>query len=377
MKTTSLLILFLFPFLCLAQLKENEKDSKTELKYENTPSENINNSASIKNQILEEKFVSIGGIEQWITIKGEDRTKPVVLFLHGGPGSVLSPYADAIFNDWKKEFILVQWDQRGSGRTFGLNAPIELSPKYFKENPLTVDQMVTDGIELSEYIIKHLGKQKIVILGTSWGSVLGTNMAIKRPDLFYAYIGHSQVVNPTNDLIFDYQKVLKMAQDKHDQKSMDILNSIGIPPYANARNNGRLIRVIKEYEKINSIAPPNKWWILPEKYNNKKDIQHRSLGDDYSFISYIGHKVLGVDSMNSSINFIENGLNFKVPVFIIQGEEDILTPKKITKDYFNKIKAPIKEFFLLPETAHGFNEAVIIVQYKILEEYIIPIIIEK
>ncbi len=149
----------------------------------------------------------------------------------------------------EKDFILIQWDQRGAGRTFGLNAPIELSPDYFKSNPLTIEQMVTDGIALSEYIIKHLGKQKIILFGTSWGSVLGTEMALKRPDLFYAYIGHSQVVNHTNNFLFSYRKVFQMAQDLNDEKSIGILNTIGNPPYANAKDNGKLIRVIKEYEK--------------------------------------------------------------------------------------------------------------------------------
>jgi predicted alpha/beta-fold hydrolase len=68
--------------------------------------------------INEEKFISIGGIEQWVTIKGSDITKPVILFLHGGPGSVISPYSDAVYGEWEKEFVLVNWDQRGARKDF-------------------------------------------------------------------------------------------------------------------------------------------------------------------------------------------------------------------------------------------------------------------
>ncbi len=101
MKITLTFILFLLPFLCLAQLKENGKISEPELAVAKTSPESINNNVLIKNQILEERYIPINGIEHWVTIKG-NRLKPIVLFIHGGPGSVLSPYADAIYSDWKK-----------------------------------------------------------------------------------------------------------------------------------------------------------------------------------------------------------------------------------------------------------------------------------
>src|SRR5687768_12726866 len=181
-------------------------------------------SAIAQHRIHEQKFILINGIEQWVTIKGES-SKPVILFLHGGPGSPLSPYSDTLYKAWEKDFIIVQWDQRGAGKTFGRNAPEELTPEYLKSNPLTVEQMSSDGIELSEYLIKHLGKQKIILFGTSWGSVLGVKMATKRPDLFYSYVGHSQVVNPSNDLPL-YNKVYQIAKKHNDKESLEILNSI-------------------------------------------------------------------------------------------------------------------------------------------------------
>lgn len=150
--------------------------------------------------INEGRFVSIGGIDQWITIKANDSSKPVILFLHGGPGSTMSQYDDTIYGLWKKDFILVNWDQRGAGRTFGRNAPEDVNEDYWIENPLTVEQMTADGIELSRYLIKHLKKQKIIIIGSSWGSLLGAQMALNRPDLFYAYVGHAQIVNPLKGL---------------------------------------------------------------------------------------------------------------------------------------------------------------------------------
>ena len=330
------------------------------------------NFSIINNKIFEERFIRINGIEQWVTIKGES-LKPVILFLHGGPGSPLSPYADAIYREWQKDFILVHWDQRGSGKPFGRNAPADLSPDYLKSNPLSVEQITTDGIELVEYLVKHLGKQKVILFGTSWGSVPAVLMAVKRPDLFYAYVGHSQLVHPSRNLISVYEKVFQMAQTANDQKSLDVLKSIGVPPYDAAKNTGRLLRIVKKYEGENSIPVPDSLWKISSKYDNEKDSQHRADGDDYSFVNYAGDKQLEVKPMISTINLLKDNFNFKIPVYLIQGEEDILTSKEFTKEYFNKIKAPKKEFILLQKTAHGFNLSVMEMKYKIMKEYLAPL----
>ena len=308
-----------------------------------------------------------------MTIKGE-RSKPVALFLHGSPGSPLSPYADAIYGEWETDFIIVQWDQRGAGKTFGRIASAELSPDFLKSNPLTVEQMTNDGIELAKYLIKYLGKQKIILFGTSWGSVLGVQMVINRPDLFYAYIGHSQIVHPSDNLKLAYQKVYQMAQHAGDNKSLDVLKLIGTPPYDLAKNAGLLFKIIKKYEKENAMPAPDSLWKLSSLYDNEKENQHRSDGDDYSFVNYVGDKRFEIKSMISTINLLKNGLDFQIPVYLIQGEEDILTPKEITIEYFNKIRAPKKKLMLLPKTAHGFNLSVVEIQYKIMKEYLLPLI---
>ncbi len=325
----------------------------------------IKKDSALKNKISEEKFILINGIEQWVTIKGEI-SKPIILFIHGGPGSPLSPYSDNLYKDWEKDFIIVQWDQRGTGKTFGRYASEELTPEYLKANPLTVDLMTKDGIELSEYLLKHLGKQKIILFGTSWGSALGVKIATKRPDLFYAYVGHSQIVNPAIDIAF-YDKVYKMAADKKDKDALEILNTIGKPPYDRAKKVGQLFRILKKYEKENSIPAPDNWFVLSPDYDNAKDNQNRSDGDDYSFVNYTGDSKLGVQSMSTTINLMKDNLDFQIPVYLIQGNEDILTAKEKTKEYFGKIKAPKKKYYLLPKAAHGFNLSVLETQYKIFK----------
>ncbi|MES2648923.1 MAG: alpha/beta hydrolase [Bacteroidota bacterium] len=321
--------------------------------------------AIINQSLSDEGFVLIQGIQQWVTIKG-DRSKPVILFLHGGPGSPISPYSDNLYKAWEKDFIIVQWDQRGTGRTFGVTAPAELTPGFLQANPLTLAQMAADGIELSEYLLKHLGKKKIILFGTSWGSALGVTMAINRPDLFAAYVGHSQIVDPGDDLPL-YNKVHQMAAEKKDKYALEMLDSLGKPPYARARQTGKLLRIVKKYERANSNPAPDSWFVLRADYDNEKDNQNRSDADDYSFVNYAGDKVLGVKPMRTGINFLKDKLDFKIPVYLIQGEEDLLTPKESTRNYFDNIRAPKKEYFLLPGAAHGFNEAVLKTQYWVFK----------
>src|SRR5690606_6188193 len=316
--------------------------------------------------INKKEFVTIGGMEQWITIQGNDLSKPVILFIHGGPGSTLSPFAHNIYGEWEKDFVIVQWDQRGAGRTYGKNAPVEQTAEFFQSNPLTDVQMTADGIEVAEYLIKHLDKKKVILFGTSWGSVLATKMALKRPDLFYAYVGHSQIVNPSEDIIEAYKMIYKMSEEASDQSSVEILGSIGEPPYDQAKNLGKMIRVVKKYEAANSTPAPENWWKITSGYDNEEDVKARYEGEDYSFLNYAGHEPLGIKPMMAEVNFLKEGLEFKIPVYFIQGEADILTSKEFTKPYFDQLKAPEKELFLVPDAAHGFNESVVKAQYKIM-----------
>ena len=142
-----------------------------------------------RNKIEEGRFVPIGTLSQWIQIRGEDRDNPVVLFLHGGPGIVNSAFTP-IFRAWEHDFTLVQWDQPGAGKTFRQNGRA-------RKDPLTIEGMVQDGIEATEWVLRHLNQRRLILFAISWGTVLGTLMVKRRPDLFWAYVGTGQFVNWT------------------------------------------------------------------------------------------------------------------------------------------------------------------------------------
>ncbi len=318
--------------------------------------------------INENKFVSIGGIEQWITIKGDDISKPIILFIHGGPGSTMSQYDNAMYSAWENNFVLVNWDQRGAGRTYGRNVPLNITEEYWIENPLTVKQMTNDGIELAQYLVDFLKKKKVILVGTSWGSILGTEMALSNPELFHAYIGHAQFVNFSDNIFYSYQKVCEMAKSQKDKVSIEKLTTLGEPPYNSAKSYGQLLRIVKKYERENSISAPNFWWKIAPEYDNKKDSKDRYDGDDYSFINFVGHEKLGIKSMVADTDFDINGLEFSIPIYLIQGEQDILTSKAVNKPYFDKINAPKKEYFLLPDAGHGHNQSIVNKQFEVVNK---------
>lgn len=317
--------------------------------------------------INESKFIEIGGIEQWVTIEGKDLSKPVVLFIHGGPGSTMSQYDNAMYGDWENDFVLVNWDQRGAGRTYGRNVPATVDEAYWIENPLTVKQMTRDGIELAQYLIQYLNREKIILVGTSWGSVLGAEMALSHPELFHAYVGHAQFVNFSENIGHACQTTYKMVKNSNDIDSIKILESLGKPPYTSAKDYGQLLRIVKKYERKNSTPPPAMWFKLAPEYDNEEDSAHRYDGDDYSFVHFVGHSKLGIKSMVSDIDFDRNGTEFKIPVYLIQGENDILTAKEVNKPYFDKIVAPDKAYFVIPDAGHGHNQAVVEKQYQVVK----------
>ena len=172
--------------------------------------------------IHEAMFVPINGIEQWITIRGEDVRNPIILMLHGGPGFPTSQWAPA-FTAFEKNYTLVQWDQSGGGATYAKNIGKDIGL-------LTIARYSSDGVALAEYLEHHLHTDKIILYGTSWGTLLGLEMARTRPDLFSAYVGVSQEAGPRGDLL-GYQLALQAAQQRGDSKGVADLRRVGAPPY--------------------------------------------------------------------------------------------------------------------------------------------------
>ena len=289
------------------------------------------------NGIDEAKYVEIGGIEQWITIRGEDRKNPVLLLLHGGPGDATNPWGYAGFRTWLKRFTIVQWDQRGSGRTLGRNGA-SLAPT------ITIDRMTQDGIELAELLRKTLQKDKVVLVGHSWGSTLGVFMAKARPDLFHAFVGTGQVADPGRNYAVAYDELLKKAQALGDQHAIQELKEIGPPPYASGRGYAVQRKWANLFEGADSFIASMLGFALGAPGYSMRDINDWFEGQMVSADRLV--------PQTSTMPAERLGGEFAVPVFVFQGAEDFTTPTSLARDYLNSIRAPLKAFVAIGGGGH-------------------------
>lgn len=296
-----------------------------------------------------EAFVPIEGIEQWLTISGDDCRNPAVLFLHGGPGNPLSPYSNALYGGWEDKFTIVQWDQRGAGRTFSHNPGSA-------DQRLTIEQMTKDGIAVTEHVRRRLGKEKVILVGGSWGSVLGVHMARARPDLFTAYVGIGQLVSHQTNQSASYRRLLDLARKAGDADTLARIEALGAPPWSNPRNFGILRRATRKFEAKVTAPAPGHWWKPAAPYATPEALAAYEAGEDFSYIQFVG---MSGDGMLASVDLPRLGTDFALPVYLIQGAEDLVTMPEVAKSYFDSIRAPGKEFILLPQTGHDPNRAVV------------------
>jgi len=290
---------------------------------------------SSPNGIDERGYVRIGGVNQWITIRGWNRDNPAILILHGGPGAAYSALPDA-FLPWEHDFTVIQWDQRGAGKSFSADKAAG-----------NIELMVRDAVEVSEYARRRLRKQKIILLGHSWGSVLGILTIKARPDPFDAWVGTGQIVNMQQNEVVAYAQVLAKARARGDRDSVEALEKSGPPPYHDIRQMGVERRRAMQYEPgaglqvllAGALTAPN--YSLKDAGNYVRGIID---GDDF-----FGQTM---DGALARMDLPALGTDFTIPVFIVQGADDDMTPASLARAYFDRITAPRKAFLLVPGAGH-------------------------
>ena len=287
--------------------------------------------------IDEGSFVKIGGIDQYISVRGDDRANPVILFMHGGPGNSMVPFAQ-IYRPWEKYFTVVQWDQRGAGRTYGRNGT--------NEAPMTMDRMVRDGIEVAEYLRAHLHKDRVILLAHSFGTVLGIQMVKRRPDLFAAYVGTGQVVAKAEKERILYARLMEKLKAAHDEEGIAKLKTVTAPYHTEAE--------LQVERAITSRFDP------PVERDLRKTLTpvvlyapNYSLRDIYDLThaaAYVGEAIY---PQQLSYDARKLGLKFDLPFFIFEGEADSITPPDLAKAYFDSVQAPVKGWVVFKGAGHS------------------------
>lgn len=291
------------------------------------------------NSIASIQKVEIGGIEQYIMIRGRDIDNPILLFLHGGPGYAQISYARKYQKELEDSFIVVNWDQRGAGKSFSFNIP---------KDSMNKEQFIEDGKELIDYLCKKYNKEKIYLVGHSWGSELGLYIVERYPEKISAFISIGQVVNGIDNEVVSYDYVVEMAQKDNNKKALKDLEKIGRPPYKNIVSDTATQR--KWLEKYGGVE---------RKVNTRKDIILSCLfSPEYTGIDGIKYALgnkFTADAMwgqNNDLDFIRDLPEVNVPVYFCVGRYDYNTPSILVENYYNHLIAPKKEIIWFEESAH-------------------------
>jgi pimeloyl-ACP methyl ester carboxylesterase len=285
--------------------------------------------------IDESGFSKIGGIDQWISVQGRDTTKPVILYLHGGPAEAQSPFLKE-FLPWQEDFTVVNWDQRGSGKTYGRNGA---STPGMDTPESAVEQLTTDAIEVATTVSKRLAKRKIILVGQSWGTILGLHVVKRRPDLFHAFVGTGEFVNWARGLQ-ELERLARIeAADAQDGETLKSLDQVAALAPTDMRRIGasakyRMVRTDLEYLKI------QRDFVGQPPVPTTGDVADWIAGGGFSLPKLLP-AVFSFDAMTFAPEL-------PVPFFVIQGQDDHVAPAVIARQYELRVRAPRKAFITIP-----------------------------
>ena len=291
------------------------------------------------NGIVEERFIRVGGIDQWIQIRGEDRNNPVLLVLHGGPG-----WPNAVFTlplrPWEQHFTVVQWDHRGAGKTLGRNGKVG-------SGEMTFGRRVADAVELVEFLRNYLHQDKVILLAESMGTLTGMPLVKQRPELFHALVVTDLYVDVARNEALKYQMTLERLRAADNSKAVAALERIGADP---TQWDLRAWSTNMAWAFKSNLPSPNldrkllfplalfsPIYTLRDLYNVFTGFQWSTTQMYDELISYDARRL---------------GTRFDVPFFLFQGESDVITLTTLATEYYADVEAPNKDLALIKGAGH-------------------------
>lgn len=265
--------------------------------------------------------VDIGGIRQLVKISTDDARKPALLLLSGGPGSSMINNEERFTSLLRQRFTVVQWDQRGAGQTLEMN-PGPLRP--------TLAQMEEDTYQVVNYVRRELKQEKIYLLGSSWGNVLGFDIVRKHPQLLHAYFA----VNPVISQLRSEQQLLAVLQAhfKDNALAMEELGKVRIP-----------------FTQDEDLFYLRKWLFIKEGKSAAATSAFRDGFLDWSRTwSPVWNEVMGID-LPTTLKQV------RCPVYFFVGKQDIQTATAITTAYAQQLDAPDKAVIVFEKSGHQIH----------------------
>jgi len=309
--------------------------------FASTPPILDTNGKPMPNSIAVLEKVKLGGAEEWITIRGKDFHNPVLLFLAGGPGGSQLVTERRALAGLEDRFVVVNWEQPGAGKSFDA----------VDRSKLTPDRYITDAHELILNLLQRFGKEKVYVLGESWGSALGIMVVQRYPQLFHAFIGTGQMVAFLENDLICYDFVLHLAEERGDTKKVEQLKGQGPPPYYGndvfLTTTAYLLETLKYMQKNPAIANAG--------FNTFSDLAGSEYGlyDKVNFVRGVLDTFGVVYQQLWDVDFRKQATRLEVPVYFLIGRHDVNAPPKLTEEYFNLLTAPHKELIWFEHSGHS------------------------
>lgn len=288
--------------------------------------------------------IKIGGVDQWLFLKGRSIDNPILLFLHGGPGCAEWPYVRKYNYQLEDHFIIVYWDQRGAGKSFFTSTP-----------NMNIEQFISDTKEVIEYLKKTLCQSKVFVVGHSWGSLLGLLTSQKYPRLFDVFIGVGQYVHGKENEAISYQFTKDCAKEEKNFKALAQLERINQPhPYGTIDPEGKWFEDLLiqrewlfRFEGCIYGERTRYRWVLPYLVTPEY-----SWYDFYKFLKGSPYSLRLMWPQIVKTNLFEQVPEVHIPCYFLVGKHDYNTPGELTERYYHHLKAPKKELIWFEKSAH-------------------------
>jgi pimeloyl-ACP methyl ester carboxylesterase len=291
---------------------------------------------TIPGSIAEISYHRLGGLDQWVMLRGEDGSNPPLILLHGGPGFTEMRLFRHFNAPLEKRFTVVNWDQRGAGKSFDRKIP---------KSSMTVEQFIADLDELVDMVRKRLGQRKVTIFGHSWGSALGVLYAARFPDKVAAYVGSGQIGDWPAGELSSYAFVLAELGRRNNQKGVKELRAIGAPPHT-----AEQLWVERTWlDRVAGHPGGMSTWefgrvVLGGPESSICDLPNIQRGFRFS-LDAMWTEVSALD-LNQAVPSLQ------MPVFFFLGRRDHQVPSDTSAAYFNVLMAPSKRLVWFEESGH-------------------------
>lgn len=291
--------------------------------------------------INQSMYIDVNGTKQWISIYGEDIDNPVLLYLHGGPGSSTSLYDYAFTRKWADVYTVVTWDQRNCGKSYD---------EEQNHIALTYELMMSDGKAVTEYILDYLGKDKLTLLGHSWGSYFGCNLVLSYPEYYECYIGTGQLVDMHQNELAFYETAKSWVGN--DSKGLELLEKLSPDHFTEEHFNAR--NLLMEKYGYGMMVDGTDYNIPATIICNP----YYSLADMINFLK-VDYSVYMKFLMSDEFEkfSLTDKTEYAVPYYNINGNRDYQTNYQQAQAYFDKIDAPYKKIYIMENTTHGLLES--------------------